>query len=714
MIDDTQTEPIFPMDNVFDDVRPVKTPGTTPKAGPIKHISFDTQTIGLQARRLSHLIPRQAVRIGEASIASFHPHAFTVEKPAEIRVLKAQDAGAVFYGLRKPKRVLHIDIFHEPGFVDHFGAARSVMRGFTSLTSELHMMASPVSQDTSPSPYTMEALDYVDIQTGTGGGRLTGRLIYGKGASVRQTHMNHIHIAMAWNPLGSMMAFCMIWFLEQEILSQGLELRCIQSIVNASERIDREALKNHCSSGFDSFLSSDSTPKTGDSHGTKCKNHGGDSPAPLTSGKDARSIDDSRGVFENAETKGGIHKGPSLSTDTARFRNNSRGTPSFFGRYGPDTIQLDNKAIQSASSFVSQLTVALDAMEPFLSSNELKETLESVNSEGRPDGLLQREFRPRLEPQVEESLAKNGLVKREGQKLKLTERGQNLLGFLNKHWPEIDCEVRRIIRRLPPGVFRSWGLSSLRLDEWGRRRAGRGYAVPVEISEWPGELAAIETVTTSLKRNLLGRISEAPENRCALNPSPPPHGTIQKSDIFELLYPKKETRDVCILLDASSSMAGKRIGAAKRLAAHILLQGRNRACVIVFKDSFAEIKLPLTRFYRKAVGALSTIQASGLTPLAAGLIRASEYLPAQHCRRPVIIMITDGIPTIGTKGSPTMDAIEAACRLKELGIELVSIGLEPNRAFLEELSAKSQAKLYILKELEGKQLVGVIHKECKV
>lgn len=738
-------------------------------------------TLAPFAEKLEKLLKKRAVRIGEASVASLHPHSFNPAEPWKVRVIKSQDAGIVFYGRKGAREVIHVDIFHEPGFVDHVKAAFALIDGVGALGDELLAAADSSEEELWPRPRMsfwdmlirrrtlrpptsnqLNPLDYVDIQTGTGGGRVTGHLTFGKGSDVRHAHMNHVHLALAWRPYGPLLTLCAVWFLEQEILRQGLELRRIESIVRGSERIDRKALREEYGSDFDSLLSGEGAPgnegTTGKGLGS-ATGKGQDVVDGGAGGKDVTKrysepyVMTQEKPFAKACQRGGGHREEytfrktgamnsphyGLGEHRVTFRQDFGRTLSEEGHRREPGMNLDGmrgliegwgddgeSSFVSASEpydalycrggdmyeFVTQLGIAMDAMESFLSSRELKEALESLSPD-RSYGKPKKDSLAPFEPQIEEVLIRKGLARREGHKAVLTGQGRDLLLFLQRYWPEIDCEVRRVLRKLPPGVFRSWGLPAFHSKEWGKRRTGKGQAVLVPQGDWPGELAPVETVTRSFLRNLMGTSLMPPSSE----PLTPTRTCIdfrlERADLHEILYRKKESRDVCILLDASSSMAGRRIAAAKRLAAHLLLQGKNRASVIVFKDSSAEVKLPLTRCYRKAAEALSTIQASGLTPLAHGLKKASEYLSAQRCRKPVLVLITDGIPTVALKNSPTEDAVEAAGHLKELGIHLVSIGLEPNRAFLEELSAKASGRLYVLGELEGTQLARVVHRECK-
>ena len=81
-------------------------------------------------------------------------------------------------------------------------------------------------------------------------------------------------------------------------------------------------------------------------------------------------------------------------------------------------------------------------------------------------------------------------------------------------------------------------------------------------------------------------------------------------------------------------------------------------------------------------------------------------------RKPLILAITDGIPTVPSKSlSPVQDALEAARMIARRGIRFGCVGLEPNRGFLKDMVANAKGTLYIVEELEASTLAAIAKKE---
>ncbi len=170
--------------------------------------------------------------------------------------------------------------------------------------------------------------------------------------------------------------------------------------------------------------------------------------------------------------------------------------------------------------------------------------------------------------------------------------------------------------------------------------------------------------------------------------------------------------DICLLVDASASMAGKRIRAAKELARQLCRRTRDRIAVLTFSDRSAEVRVPLTGQLGRVMEGIQAIHPAGLTPLAEGLVTAVEYLAAQRARYPLILVVTDGIPTVPKWTlNPLEDALRAAEVVRNHRIELACVGLEPNQEFLRCLVARAGGTLYVFDELEGDQLLRVARQE---
>jgi magnesium chelatase subunit D len=170
--------------------------------------------------------------------------------------------------------------------------------------------------------------------------------------------------------------------------------------------------------------------------------------------------------------------------------------------------------------------------------------------------------------------------------------------------------------------------------------------------------------------------------------------------------------NICLLIDASASMAGRRILAAKHLARHLLVSTRDRIAVIAFQERDVRVYVPFTRDYAQVEEGLSCIQPMGLTPLAHGLSQSLDLIRDSRVRRPLLLLITDGIPTVAKWTiDPLSDALEAARHVGQGRIPFGCIGLQPSKRYLEELARAAGGTLHVVEELDEDALVTIAHSE---
>ena len=218
------------------------------------------------------------------------------------------------------------------------------------------------------------------------------------------------------------------------------------------------------------------------------------------------------------------------------------------------------------------------------------------------------------------------------------------------------------------------------------------------------ETAVSMAVRTALVRGGRAAVAEA-------GAAGPGDTGFNASDLRFSYMREKKASPVILLLDASASMAGRRMRAAKELARHLVLAGREKISIVTFQDSDVKVVCPFTRSVRKVDEGLSQIQAMGLTPLARGLEKALE-LSSRSLKKPLVLCVTDGIPTVPSWTlSPIEDAIIAARNLAKRGVRLGCIGLEPNRGFLRQMVSAAKGTLYVVEELEASALAAIARKE---
>ncbi|MBT9259686.1 MAG: VWA domain-containing protein [Clostridiales bacterium] len=260
-------------------------------------------------------------------------------------------------------------------------------------------------------------------------------------------------------------------------------------------------------------------------------------------------------------------------------------------------------------------------------------------------------------------------------------------------------EVRRIlrdegaeIRRALRGIRRESLAPGRKGGSWGGRGRRRQVG-PLRGSPWWG-IAPAETFLQAFRQR--------------------PHGPLPlRPDDFQVVRRRHPpSLDWIILIDASASMAGHRIQAAKDLVRHLARKSRDRIAVASFQNREVTLHVPLTRHLGAVEKGLEALRPAGLTPLAQALLEARTYVEGARPSRPLILLITDGIPTVsrGQRG-PLEDALAEAEELGRRRIPFTCVGLEPNRAYLEELAQRAGGRLYILPELEKEELFAIARRE---
>ena len=132
-----------------------------------------------------------------------------------------------------------------------------------------------------------------------------------------------------------------------------------------------------------------------------------------------------------------------------------------------------------------------------------------------------------------------------------------------------------------------------------------------------------------------------------------------------------------------------------------------------FRGGRPRVAVPFTRNYSRLKAGLKSLQPQGLTPLADGLVQTVKLIKNRQVRNPLLILITDGVPTTGKWTiNPREDALKAAEMIKETRAKLICIGVASNQEFLEELAEKADGNVYILDNLEDHAtLIEIVHKE---
>lgn len=621
-----------------------------------------------------------AARIGDTSVVSLCVHAILPSRPDEVRVMARSDAGRAFYGRELPGQVLHLDVFHRVGEADHISIAAAVR--YAVFNSGL-----------TPSMASFLA-DMTDIQTGTGGGRLSGSLRYGSGKGVRRAHMNHVHLAV-WRMedrfLGTLVAI--VGAVEDELVRMGLELRKIARAILDFSQGPPADLSSY-SSGSDSYLRGAGAGGSGLRSGLSPVSTAAGSVPPV-----GVSCNRSAGAEARSGAEGGF-TAPS-----------SQWAPAAAEIGGGKPVPVMDRSLTSApepeAEEFAHLQTILDLLEEFETPYKLGETLRALRDCGLVPGdgrglqqVLQALDQRQIEVLQRTGVAVGTLVQRG---LRLTPKGKLLVDFLSEKDREVEWLARRALARLPrPTAVDAVGRPVNRKGVAPKiHRAGRG-ASAVTVAERAGdaEFALIDTVVNACRRTLSSRRA---------GQTLPVRFLYRDLRFYKAV--KSRMPDICLVIDGSASMGGKRIRAAKYVARHLVLRTRSRTSVVIFQENSAELKMPFTRSIARTEECLERIRAQGLTPLARGLILAKEVVSRRARRTPYVFIITDGIPTVSLWSSnPTADALKAAEELGRCRANFACIGLEPNRHFLEQLAQKLKARCYVMEEMEKEKMASLFRR----
>ncbi len=532
----------------------------------------------------------KGVRVGQTAVVSRKVHTISYDTPQNVNIIVNADAGQAFYYRFVENEIIHIDLFHEIKIFN------------------LRQMADFLKKS-----LVENSLDYlidnIDIQTGSGGGRLTGSLSYGITENLKKNHLNHVHITALMPNEELENIFLIVAKTEEALQEQGVELRKI-------ERIKHET---------------------------------GNSPidmSPYTTESDSY-----------LKQNGGCSKKDSLFRETAAMIE-------YFG----------------------SLKEVEDAIKNFESEN---------NISGRSFDITEKndDFND-----IIKYFEQTNILRKHQNKYHLTNKGKELKEFLRIYRRELEFVLKRPMRNSRRiDNYKGFETNYLSSRETGYR-SGPSICRPYVPEEWPDELDIPETVKKSLVRSYI-------EGK---------KFSVEQEDIVAIKRMPKQQQDICLIIDASASMAGFRLRNAKYLARYLVLKPNTQVSILAFQEKEVNVCVPFTRNYDIMEEGINKIVATGLTPLALALDKAISHISKKNLKNPLIMLITDGIPTVSLWTSdPINDAVSAADRIAKNKINFCCIGLQPNKDCLIKITDAARGKLYILDELNREGLVEVAKKSSQ-
>ncbi|HHW40893.1 MAG TPA: VWA domain-containing protein [Syntrophomonadaceae bacterium] len=362
--------------------------------------------------------------------------------------------------------------------------------------------------------------------------------------------------------------------------------------------------------------------------------------------------------------------------------------PVYFMGFNPDQHNLWQlaTALTSILSSPEDVVEFLQAFQPGLFRR--KQTITNLrNKHGN--------LRELLIAMVDAGLLKRGVVADT-----LTRKGIELLNFVIQHQRELESQMRKILRSVSVPRSKYLSVRNTHVKAKDKRYTYISKTTAPMKDSWLGSIAVPETLVQAAKHKIL-------EKRSTI--------TIKREDIRVHEQEVSKPVDVCLIIDGSASMAGPKMKAVWQLAEHLLLTTRDKVAVVVFQEKRGRVVIPFTRNYTRLKHALRSIHPKGMTPLADGITEAIKLIKNRHVRNPLLILITDGVPTFGKWTiNPRQDALKAADGLLETRAKVICIGVASNREFLEELAEHARANLYIVDNLEDRAaLIEIVRKERK-
>ena len=171
------------------------------------------------------------------------------------------------------------------------------------------------------------------------------------------------------------------------------------------------------------------------------------------------------------------------------------------------------------------------------------------------------------------------------------------------------------------------------------------------------------------------------------------------------------SRDVAFVLDVSGSMSGEKMRQAVRAGEALLktLRPADHFRIIPFStdvETFRRASVPATPAnLAEAVRYLRGLRAEGSTNIQAAL---EEALDHEARGMPIVLFLTDGLPTVGERGQARLAQI-AADRRGRARVFTFGLGADVNVALLEELAIEGRGTAQFVRPSESiERVVSVV------
>ncbi len=180
------------------------------------------------------------------------------------------------------------------------------------------------------------------------------------------------------------------------------------------------------------------------------------------------------------------------------------------------------------------------------------------------------------------------------------------------------------------------------------------------------------------------------------------HKEIQKEDLVAKDIKQKGLISLVYAIDASGSMRGRKLEAAKKAGialAFSSIEKRDKIGLIIFNEEIQNKIYPTLNF-NEVLNNIAQAKPLGQTNLTKAIQTSLEMFPKGNLTKH-LILITDAMPTIGD--DPKKEVLKEISKLRELGINVSLIGInldEESEELSKEIANIGKGRFFVVRDIE--------------